>query len=145
MPLGAGRTHVDRDMRGGLVWDEAVEVREAPGGGDADSRRGWLPSVLDRGERALELPLGGRERLFVAVDPQLRGDDPVVERRDDHLDPVVLDDADTVQHVLLGREAGRRRARRRSAEPVDQLVQRAACNGAGRSAGQQLPSCQPGH
>ena len=55
VPFGAGRTQVDRDMRGGLVRDEAVEVREAPGGGDADSRRGRLPSVLDRGERALEL------------------------------------------------------------------------------------------
>ena len=61
------------------------------------------------------------------------------------LDPVVVDDADSVQHVLLRREAGCRRARRRSAEPVDQLVQRAACNGAGGSAGEQLPSCQAGH
>ena len=134
--LCARGAQVHGDVRGGLVRDETVEVGEPPGSRHAEPGRRRLPAVLDRVERVRELFAGGNERRLVPGDSQLRGDDAVMEGRDDDLDPVVADDAQAVEHVLLLREARGRRARRSAPEPVDQLVQRAPGHGGRGRAGQ---------
>ena len=65
-----------------------------------------------------------------------------MERRDDDLDAVVLDDPHAVEQVLLGREAAGGRARRRAAELVDELVDPAGGERGAGAAREELPPGQ---
>ena len=66
-----------------------------------------------------------------------------MERRDEHLDAVALDDLDAVEQMLLGepRPAGRPRGRA-AAQLVDELVDAARADDTGNSTGEHLPPCQ---
>jgi hypothetical protein len=71
----------------------------------------------------------------IAVDPELRGHDAVVERRHDHLDPELEHDLLPVEDVLLRAHRRRRsRARGRGREPVEQRVDVAGGEGGGAAA-----------
>jgi hypothetical protein len=69
-----------------------------------------------------------------------RGEDLVMERRDEHLDALRVDDAHAVEQVLLGEQLRRVRALGRAAgELVDELVDTGRADGAGRRADDHLP------
>ena len=68
--------------------------------------------------------------------------DAVVERWHEHLDVVLLDDADAVEQMLLAEADGARRAgRRRAGELVDELVDAGCACRAGRCADDELTPC----
>ena len=102
-----------------------------------------LELLLQLRQRVFELRPGLGERAPPLRDRELRGDELMVERRDDDLDPVVLDEPNVVEQVLLRRQAPRRRAGGRAGQLVDELVDTAGgedCTGAAGE--EQLPSRQ---
>jgi hypothetical protein len=57
--------------------------------------------VIELRKHALQRTLGAGKIALAVSDRDSSGDELVVERRDDDLDAVVLDDADALEQVLL--------------------------------------------
>ena len=93
----------------------SLEVGKAPRDRDAEPRGGRREAAVEAGERILEVAL--RRPEVAATDGC--GHELVVQRRDDHGNAVVADDAQALQQVLLGRQPGRGRAARRGRQLVD--------------------------
>ena len=118
---------VERQVRTGRSRDEPPEVRQAPRDGDAEPGGRRRVVGVEPGEQVLER--AARVGEVAAVDEEARRHDLVVQRRHEHLDPVLAHDADALEEMLLraaasprpapaaARRAGRRarRARRRPA------------------------------
>src|SRR5581483_12351682 len=77
---------VDRDVLVRQPGDEAAEVRESPGDGDAEPGGALLVAAVDLREDVFERALGVAELPPPLGDLDARGDELVVERRDDDLD-----------------------------------------------------------
>ena len=102
------RPPIDRDVLVGRPGHVAAKVRQAPRDRDPHPGRGRRVGALQPRERILERRLRVAERPAALPDLDRRGDELVVERRNDDLDAVVLDDPDTLEQVLLlGRRPGR--------------------------------------
>ena len=117
----------------------ALEVGQPPRDGHADPGRRRREAGVEVGERVFELALGAHQ----VGRAHFRGDELVVERRHEHRDAVVVDDAE-VEQVLLRRQAERVRSRRRRGEPIDRLVDPGRGQRSGRRAGEQ-PSTRVPH
>ena len=115
-----------------LVGDEALEVRQPPGDGDAEPGRGRFVVALEPAEDALQRRLGLGERLRVGADP--RRHDQVVQRRDEHLDAVLVHEPDAVEQVLLRLQPAGGPLRCVAGEAVDELVDADGAEGRGGTA-----------
>ena len=100
------RTEIARRMARPGACDVAVEVRDSPADGEAQPGRRRCEAPVDRPERLLELALRVEQGRPRPADAQLRGDELMVERRNDDLDAVVRDHGHVEQEMLLGREGG---------------------------------------
>ena len=78
-----------------------------------------------------------------AVGDDARREDLVMERRNEHLHAVALDDLDAVEQMLLGepRPPGRPGGRA-AAQLIDELVDAARADDTDHSTGKHLPPCQ---
>ncbi|TML59699.1 MAG: hypothetical protein E6G22_12605 [Actinobacteria bacterium] len=139
VPL-ARRAHVDRQVGSRELGHVAAEVRKPPGDRDAEPRRRRIEAPVEGGEAPLELRLRGPQ---VGSRPHPRRHDAVVERRHEHLDAFVRDRLHPSEQVLLPRAAHHNRALGRRGEPVDELVDPARADGAGRRPGEEATSREP--
>jgi hypothetical protein len=134
---------VDRDRAAGLGGDEAVEVREAPGDRDAEAGGRHRVVGLERAERGLERAAGVALRRGLRLRQHSGGDDPVMERRHDHLHAVVAHDREAGEDVLLDGRGADRAADRSFREAVEQPVQPGRVEGGRAQAGRELLPRQP--
>ena len=116
-----------------------AEIRETPANRDPEAGGRCVVTLLELAERVVQLLPGGAQ----VARAHLRGHQLVMQRRNEHLHAVVLNDADGVEHVLLGRERRHRfPPRRRAAELVDELVHAGTAERRDERAGQRFPSRQ---
>ncbi len=99
------RAEVARGVARPRLRDVAAEVRQAPADGEAEPGRSRRKAAVDRPQRLLEPALRVEQGGLRPADPQPRGHELMVERRDDDLDAVVGDHRHVHQEVLLGRNA----------------------------------------
>ena len=134
---GAAVVRKVRERRGLHV---AVEVRQTPG--DRHPEPGRRRRVVGVELREHLLERGLRILQVSPIDRQPRGDDLVVERRDEHLDLVLADDADPIEQMLLRRRRSDRRPLRGRAarQPVDELVDPGGAHHPDGGARENLPA-----
>ena len=139
---GPARAAVVGEHAAGRVGHEAAEVRKPPGHGDAEPGGRRDVVGVEAVERVRQLLLRIGQPGAIGREP--RGDDPVVERWDEHFDVVRLDDPHAVEQMLLGQgndDGGPlRRARR---QPVDELVDSGRADGARGGACEHLLPGEP--
>ena len=135
------RADVHRELLLRQGGDVAREVGKPPAEADRQPLRRGLVARVELLQRLAQRRAGlgqcGGGRLHV----QPGGDDLVVERRHDDLDPVVDDHLRPAEDVLLGRENARALALGRGGEAVDELVD-PRCAERRRAARDELPPGQ---
>ena len=135
------RAPVDRQMHVRLMGHDALEVGKAPGNRDAESRgRRRIELLLQPAERGLEIPLR-RTRILCR---DARGDEAVVQRRDDDLHALVLDDAELERMLLRSAHPPHALPHRRlaAAQAIHELVDPRAAQRGRRGAREDLTPCQ---
>ena len=87
----------------GLGGNVPLEVGHAPGNGHTEAARGRSEALVEPPQRILELPLCLPTLGRALAHTQGRRDGLMVEWRDQHVDPVVVNDTNSLEEVLLRR------------------------------------------